>query len=106
MYSVPPSLPPQPPPSPFQKKNDGIKIILERLKQDQKFNAYGGSRRVQSKTQQKLIRGKICKTDKKDNKQLSERQMLTNNKQKTRKKNKNKITKLPMKHLTNWFIDS
>ena len=32
--------------------------------------------------------------------------MLTNNKQKTKKKNKNKITKLPMKYLTNWFIDS
>ena len=32
--------------------------------------------------------------------------MLTNNKQKTRKKNKNKITKLPMKYLTNWSIDS
>ena len=66
MYSMPPSLPlPLTPPPPFQKKNDGIKIILERLKLDQKFNAYGGSRRVQSKTQQKLIRGKICKTDKK-----------------------------------------
>lgn len=64
MYSVPPSLPPTPHP-PIPKKNDGIKIILERLKLDQKFNVYGGSRRVQSKTQQKLIRGKICKTDKK-----------------------------------------
>ena len=63
MYSVPPSLPPPTPPIP--KKNDGIKIILEKLKLDQKFNAYGGSRRVHSKTQQKLIRGKICKTDKK-----------------------------------------
>ena len=31
--------------------------------------------------------------------------MLTNNKQKTEKK-KNKITKLPMKYLTNWFIDT
>ena len=72
MYSVPPSLPPPHPPIP--KKNDGIKIILERLKLDQKFNAYGGSRRVQSKTQQKLIRGKICaKQTKKDNKQLSGR---------------------------------
>ena len=59
MYSVPPSLPPPPPPH-SKKKNDRIKIILERLKLDQKFNAYGGSRRVQSKTQQKLIQGKIC----------------------------------------------
>lgn len=32
--------------------------------------------------------------------------MLTNNKQKTREKNKNKIKKLPMKYLTNWFIDT
>ena len=36
---------------PIPKKNDGIKIILERLKLDHKFNAYGGSCRVQSKTQ-------------------------------------------------------
>ena len=70
MYSVPPSLPPPPTP-PFQKKNDGIKIILEKLKLDQKFNAYGGSRRVHSKTQQKLIRGKICA------KQTKKRQQTT-----------------------------
>ena len=74
MYSVPPSLPYPPIP----KKNDGIKIILERLKLDQKFNAYGGSRRVQSKTQQKLIRGEICAKQTKKRQQTTKRKKNVN----------------------------
>ena len=75
MYSVPPSLPYPPIP----KKNDGIKIILERLKLDQKFNAYGGSRRVQSKTQQKLIQGKICANRQKKNKKKTTKRKINVN---------------------------
>ena len=78
MYSMPPSLPLPLPPPPFQKKNDGIKIILERLKLDQKFNAYGGSRRVQSKTQQKLIQGKICAKQTKKRQQTAKRKTNVN----------------------------
>ena len=76
MYSVPPSLPPPPPPTP--PFHDGIKIILERLKLDQKFNAYGGSRRVHSKTQQKLIRGKICAKQTKKRQQTTKRKINVN----------------------------
>ena len=77
VFRAPFSSPPPPPPH-SKKKNDGIKIILERLKLDQKFNAYGGSRRVQSKTQQKLIQGKICAKQTKQRQQTAKRKINVN----------------------------